>query len=79
MRSIFEFLKIDPDIEINTKARYNVSTVSDYNPILVWLRRNKMLRSLRRNHTFKTLFSTLVPRSLLDKLLWRKASGSDTV
>lgn len=79
IRDVFKFIGVDGEYSVNTDKQYNVSTVDDYNSLLVTLRRNKFLRYLRGSRIVKRLISGLIPRSLLDRLEWRRAGSSKSI
>jgi len=79
IKNIFKFIGVDEGYSVNTDKRYNVSTVEDYNSLLVTLRRNRFLRYLRSSKIVKRLISGLIPRSLLDRLEWRRAGNSKSI
>jgi len=79
IKEIFEFLNVKKECDVETDKKYNVSTVGDYNSLLVTLRRNKFLRYLRGSKIVQRLISGLIPRSLLDRLEWRRAGSSKSI
>lgn len=75
LSGIFEFLGVDENVEIDTSRKYNVSTVDEFSYFKVLLRRSKHLRSLRASKTLRWVASKIMPRSIIDWMLWRKSTS----
>lgn len=71
MRQVCEFIGVDPQHRIDATGRYNVSTSSDFNPLLVRLKRIKLLRQLRNSRSLRALARMALPRTVRDHLIWR--------
>ncbi len=71
MRRLFDFLGVDTTVPVNTEQRYNVSQAADFNPIIVRLKRIRLLRKLRNSRFLRAVAAQVVPRRLRDRLIWR--------
>jgi len=71
MAELCDFVGLDSSCRIDSNVRYNVSTVKDFNPFLVRLKRVQLLRKIRTSRMLRAVARVAVPRALRDRLIWR--------